>query len=307
MMNKIIVTTTINPPTEALQLFSKMPDWDLVVVGDKKTPGNLYSKINCIYLTPEEQEADYFELSKQIGWNTIERRNFGFLRALEMGGEIIASVDDDNVPLSNWGENLIVGTKATLTSYQANQVFDPISVTNYPHLWHRGFPIQRLQSRETVKSSETLFVDIEASFWNGDPDIDAICRMEHAPNCNFDAKHFPFTSQQPSPFNSQNTFFSRSALKSYFMFPFVGRMDDIWASYYLQALGHRVAYTEASVRQDRNEHDLTIDFDREIIGYLNTESLIGELQSDPAQIRKYVGDASYAAFTTYLELAHKIA
>ncbi len=32
---------------------------------------------------------------------------------------------------------------------------------------------------------------MQADFWNGDPDIDAICRMEHAPECKFDDSYFP--------------------------------------------------------------------------------------------------------------------
>jgi len=42
-----------------------------------------------------------------------------------------------------------------------------------------------------------------ADFWNGDPDIDAICRMEHAPVCEFDEACFPIASNNPVPFNSQ--------------------------------------------------------------------------------------------------------
>ena len=36
--------------------------------------------------------------------------------------------------------------------------------------------------------------DVQASFWNGDPDIDAICRLEHKPCCFFDEKYFPFST-----------------------------------------------------------------------------------------------------------------
>ena len=37
-MKKVIVTTTINPPTKAIETFQAMTDWELVVIGDKKTP-----------------------------------------------------------------------------------------------------------------------------------------------------------------------------------------------------------------------------------------------------------------------------
>ena len=38
------------------------------------------------------------KLSQLIGFNCIERRNFGFLLAKKLGAEIIATIDDDNIP-----------------------------------------------------------------------------------------------------------------------------------------------------------------------------------------------------------------
>ena len=97
-MKKIIVTTTINPPTVALKKFIKLKDWDVVVVGDKKTPHEKYKKLKCIYLSPRDQEKISKKLSDLIGWNCIQRRNFGFIYALQNSYELIATVDDDNIP-----------------------------------------------------------------------------------------------------------------------------------------------------------------------------------------------------------------
>jgi hypothetical protein len=220
------------------------------------------------------------------------------------GAEIIASVDDDNIPSENWGKNIIVGTEQDVDSYSSNNgLFDPISITNYPHLWHRGYPIQLLNQRNyNLTGTERILVDVEASFWNGDPDIDAICRMEHSPECTFDTDIFPFTSSGISPFNSQNTFITSSALKHYFMFPNVGRMDDIWASYYIQATGRRVVYTAPTVKQVRNPHDLTLDFEKEILGYLNNYKLLPDIMINPNNLKNYVGDKSWNAFQVYLRL-----
>lgn len=303
-MTKLIVTTTINPPTEALTKFSELEDFQLVVIGDLKTPHEEFSKINCLYLHPEVQEKKYPALSNLLGWNTIERRNIGFLTALEMGGEIIATVDDDNVPLEFWGQNLIVGKDLDLPQHSAPVVFDPLSVTNYPHLWHRGYPIQLLKTRREVSTRmQSTSIDVEAQFWNGDPDIDAICRMEHFPDCEFDDQAFPFTSDPFSPFNSQNTFMTRDALKNYFMFPFVGRMDDIWGSYVLEAKGFKVGYSRASVRQVRNQHDLTRDFELEIEGYINSLRLVEALAIDPDSIRDFIPERSWEAYLEYLNRA----
>lgn len=153
--------------------------------------------------------------------------------------------------------------------------FDPICVTNHENLWHRGFPIQKLYNRKLNYNvtRKSIVPDIQADFWNGDPDIDSICRFEHRPMCTFDDKYFPFASNTFSPFNSQNTFFSRKAMKNYLVLPFIGRMDDIWASYYMEAIGYNVIYNKATVFQDRNQQNLTKNFSDEVIGYENTLKL----------------------------------
>ena len=307
MSKKIIVTTTINGPTEALIKYSQLQDWKLIIVGDLKTPAD-FSNLDCIYLSPNAQESYSKELSDLIGWNCIQRRNIGFLAALEAGADIIATVDDDNIPLDGWGSDLYVGREVQAECYLPNNfgVFDPISVTEYSNLWHRGFPIQYLADRTKISAgTEMITADIQAGFWNGDPDVDAICRMEHKPECKFRNDNFPFFSHGISPFNSQNTFLTRSALKNYFMFPGIGRMDDIWASYYLLSLGFKVIYSEASVYQSRNPHDLTIDFEGEVIGYVNNYKLLFDLQNNPKKIKDYLPENSWNAFQLYLEIANR--
>ena len=38
MTKNFIITTTINQPTEAIIKYDNLVDWNLIVVGDKKTP-----------------------------------------------------------------------------------------------------------------------------------------------------------------------------------------------------------------------------------------------------------------------------
>ena len=299
-MKKIIVTTTINPPTEAVLKFDAMPDWELIVIGDLKTPKD-YKLQRGTYIGPEEQEKYDKNLSDAIGWNSIQRRNIGFLIAHDMGAEIVATVDDDNSPLAGWGENLIVGKDVEVNYYQTDlPVFDPIGATNHGALWHRGYPLQLLPKRNyQKKSKKTVHVDFQADFWNGDPDIDAICRMEHAPECDFDSTCFPMASNKISPFNSQNTFLKAAVLKDYFMIPHIGRMDDIWGSYYAQAKKHKVVYAKASVYQTRINHDLTVDMRREYIGYENNLNLIEDLAKDPESITSYLPGRAVRSWELY--------
>ena len=72
------------------------------------------------------------------------------------------------------------------------------------------------------------------------------------PRVDFEPHVFPMCANKMGPFNSQNTFISGECLKDYFLFPHVGRMDDILASFYLQAKGYRTVWNKASVYQRRN-------------------------------------------------------
>jgi len=299
-MKKVIVTTTINAPTKAIRLFDAMADWELIVIGDLKTPSD-YRLERGLYVDPDTQAKYDRALSDAIGWNSIQRRNIGMLMAHDMGAEIIALVDDDNVPMPGWGQELLVGKEVEANYYQtALPVFDPVGATNHSELWHRGYPLQLLPKRDyTTKSRRRVKVDVQADFWNGDPDIDAICRMEHAPNCTFDDACFPIASNKPAPFNSQNTFLSREALQEYFLFPHIGRMDDIWGGYYLQAKGFSVLFNKASVYQERNIHDLVVDMRKEYLGYENNLRLVEALASEPEAIVGFLPGNAVWAFNLY--------
>ena len=130
-MNKYIVTTTINPPTLATIKYSRKEDWTLIVVGDTKTPHYEYENLNCIYLSPEYQEKTYPELSDTIGWKSIQRRNIGFVEAYNRGADIVATVDDDNIPYDSWGTNVVVGETVEIDFYDTHLgVFDPFQLQN---------------------------------------------------------------------------------------------------------------------------------------------------------------------------------
>lgn len=299
-MSNYIVTTSIDKPSEAYIKFSKMKDWTLIVVGDKKTPHVAYNDFRAIYLSPEYQEKHYKSLSDVIGWNCIQRRSIGLIEAYKRGAEIIATVDNDNIPLSNWGKELLINKKVKVDYYETeNEVFDPLSVSNYPHLWHRGFPIELLPVKNKVKYKHKAEIRplVQADLWNGNPDVDAIGRIAFNPEVKFTTK--PFTSNKLSPFNSQNTFLSASILKDYFLFPGIGRMDDIWASYVFESrYPASVVYGVASVYQKRNPHSLYKDLEAEMIGYKNTFNLV----KDITNFEKYLPERARDFVKIYAKL-----
>jgi hypothetical protein len=280
---KIVCPALLNSPTIATRKFINIAvknNWTFVIVGDTKTPHEAYQELEKTYhpyveyLHPDKQAELYPELSEIIGWKTIQRRNIGFVYAYNNGAEIVATVDDDNIPYDNLGTDLYVGKEVEVDYYSPEMdVFDPLSVTNYPNLWHRGYPIDYLPYRNRVeyKGKKTVTPLIQADLWDGDPDIDAMCRLTQKPICKFNVTG-PFAANKQSPFNSQNTFIHRDALKHYAVWPYVGRMDDIWGGYYTQGMigSDKLIYNRASVYQDRNVQDLIVNLEKEIIGYRHT-------------------------------------
>jgi hypothetical protein len=312
-MNKFIVTTTINKPTEATLKYCKLANeknWKLIIVGDTKTPHEEYIRLNktfgqCVeYLTPEFQTSEYKDISDVIGWKTIQRRNVGFIHANKNGAEIVATVDDDNIPYDNWGDEIYLNKEVEVDLYENTSVnvFDPLSVTNNNTLWHRGYPIEYLNVKNNVlyKGKTKVMPLIQSDLWDGDPDIDAMARLSFKPMVKFDTTK-PFASLQISPFNSQNTFIHKLALKHYAVWPYIGRMDDIWGGYYVQKMlgTGSVIYNKATVYQDRNKQDLIRNLENEIIGYRNTLEFIKDTNINAGYIsdntRKFL-DLYFAQF-----------
>lgn len=298
-MKKFIVTTTINSPTIATRKFCEFKDWTLVVVGDTKTPHQEYKDLDCVYLSPNIQETLNKELSDIIGWKSIQRRNLGFLFAYQQGADVVATVDDDNIPYDDWGTDLHVGKEIECDLYESELgVFDPLSVTSSNDVWHRGYPIEYVPTRHRVeyKGKTKRKVLVQADLWDGDPDIDAMARLSIKPIVKYSDVTKPYCSNQISPFNSQNTFLAREVIPFYAVLPHIGRMDDIWGAYILQHYFPKsVVYNRASVYQDRNVQDLVTNLENEIIGYRNTLKLIKDLEN----YENYLPDKAKQFFEIY--------
>ena len=154
-----------------------------------------------IYVSPEEQEKYDPALSEAIGWNCIQRRNFGLLWANDMQADVVAVVDDDNIPWTAgartcwWAE-----TSRSITTRPTCRPSIPWAPRITAPLASRLSACNCCPSATTRrKSRQTVRVDVQADFWNGDPDIDAVCRMEHAPECDFDPRLLSDGGQQDGP------------------------------------------------------------------------------------------------------------
>jgi hypothetical protein len=197
--------------------------------------------------------------------------------------DLIATIDDDNIPFDDWGLNVFVGDScraAIVTPVGDNRCFDPMSMTNHSDLWHRGFPLEMVATKNRIQVTNEVIdkVLIQVNLWNGDPDVDAIVRLAKRPMISLETepKNTQYVPSVITPFNSQNTILHRSIVPYYMCLPGVGRFDDIWGAYLLQAILFRegkskfVMFDKANVYQNRNEQNLVSNLEAEIYGYRNT-------------------------------------
>lgn len=319
-MRLVLATTTIHSfENTAIKKFLEL-GLKVVVAGDLKTPHSEYLEAekvypNLFYLTPEYQNDLDIELSTLIGWNCIQRRNMAMLFAFKLGAEFIGLIDDDNFPYSNWElkmnpDNLTVNQYAVSMSYVANPL-DPVVVKNSHNLflWHRGFPVGNFSDlpfleNEDVKITQPFIV---AGLWNGTPDLDVIGHLSYESYYPIEFRNvFPYMFINCFvPFNSQNTVIPREFLKNYFLFPHIGRMDDIWASYYLESayqFNVKIVFIEPTVYQQRNQHFYEVDFRNEMLGFSKTMFLLRDLMRSPDKIHDYIPKKSSLAFDRWKEL-----
>ena len=113
-----VVMTTINDPKvfiehllSNLTQYGNLEELGLIIIGDNKTPN--FSKVveratssglELIYLDISKQKQfliNYPQLDAMIPYNTDNRRNIGYIKALELGANIIINMDDDNLALNS--------------------------------------------------------------------------------------------------------------------------------------------------------------------------------------------------------------
>src|SRR4051812_3684016 len=100
-MNKFIIITSIFEPTEAVKKYANKEGWQLVVVGDKKSPG-AWSYPNVTYLSAEDQIGLGYAMTDTLPWNHYCRKMIGYIYAVSKGADVIMDTDDDNIPFDEW-------------------------------------------------------------------------------------------------------------------------------------------------------------------------------------------------------------
>ncbi len=281
-----LVITSISGPNAVLRSFAEGclgHGIQFILIGDKPSPADFHLN-GCDFWSLERQRSMPFELARILPERHYGRKNLGYLEAISHGAEVILESDDDNFPRAEFWH----ARKAQL---QAEALVNAGWVNVYRYfsgerIWPRGYPLEHLQKQlPSPADAQLLHCPIQQGLADENPDVDAIYRLAGVLPLNFEERD-PLALGKGSwcPFNSQNTTWTAEAfpllyLPSHCSF----RMTDIWRSYVAVRIcwenGWNVLFHNATVWQERNEHDLMKDFADELIGYQNNRAICEQLEA----------------------------
>lgn len=305
-MKKSIVITSIFHPTEAITSFAALDGFQVIVVGDKKTPSN-WRHENVQFYSIHDQDKMEFELVNELPYNHYCRKMLGYLKAIESGADYIIDTDDDNIPKANWDfpefENNFGCIKSNKGFVNIYQLFTG------KKMWPRGLPLH-LISKQFDLEKELENADIKVGIWQGladeDPDVDAIYRLTDDTPCYFNERE-PVVLKEGtlSPFNSQNTMirkelFSLLYLPSYVTFRFTDILRSLVAQPIMWLYDYHLGFTNATVVQKRNPHDYMKDFISEIPMYEQSEKVFS-LVSKAISASETIGVNLYNSYKSLLK------
>ncbi len=312
-----IVTTTINIPLfleSYIRNFEQFPvDGDkitFIIIGDLKSPHQkikdyiqkLVPSFTIEYWDVESQKKWISEtfggrvavekIEAAIPYNSIRRRNLGYLRALELGADVVVSVDDDNYAEdSNWlHEHLSIlrATDPLPTVSSKNRIVNPCHILrfNYPNvqIYSRGYPSSKLFSDTfDVEARSGGKVALNLGLWTRSPDVDAYTNILYPDLESLGIKEefhkrYALALNNYMPINTQNTAFIRELAPAFYDVLMdtsvfgarIDRYDDVWAGFFALRLIHKLNYRATfgiplTVHR-RNKHDYISDLKSELIG-----------------------------------------
>ena len=335
-MKTSIVLTTINIPinlesyTESFRKYGHR-DVGFVVIGDRKSPTETGAYLDDLQ-KKTGYAIEYWDVDRQKGWlkefpeldeilpyNSVQRRNIGYLRAVMLGAENIISIDDDNYAAEGdylGGHDIVGKTLGLPCVSSSNGWFNTGSLLKtvpQKPLFHRGFPTSKRDGEELKYSEIHGRVVVNAGLWLEVPDADAMSHVDCPVRVtgfrdNFDGR-LAVAHGTNMVFNSQNTAFHRDLLPAIFLMPMgecvgdleVGRYDDIWMGIFVKViadhLGDYVSVGLPWARQDRNDHDLIQDMLVEIPGMRLTNKFSNSLQTLSLQGDNY--NSCYSELITF--------
>lgn len=253
-----------------------------IVIGDTKSPKEFHLE-GCDFYSIDRQKSLNFEIAKTLPTKHYARKNLGYLIAMHKGAKIIIETDDDNMPLDGFWDNRNKHVKTHLLSDKGW-----INIYKYfteTHIWPRGFALEYIQDNlPALENQSSIDCPIQQGLADENPDVDAIYRLTMPLPITFNkSDNIALGNNTICPFNSQNTTWFKEAFPLMYLPSLCSfRMTDIWRSFVAQRIawtcGWPILFHYSTVWQERNDHNLMIDFRDEISGYSNNTLICNQLK-----------------------------
>lgn len=295
MTKACVVLTTIFDPVvlEAyyrnFEQFGRLDQVEVIVIPDKKTPAAAFER--CTELTRRGLRAECPGLDQQeqflqklglpagfIPYNSDNRRNVGYLMALERDCDFVISLDDDNYARDGedvFQEHAVVTAPAAThqTLEAAAGFYNICSLLQFEgdkrYVFPRGYPFfaRHVENAISMQSASGP-IHVNAGLWLLDPDVEALTWLVLNPKvAAWSGEARVLGRNTWSPVNTQNTALRRDAVAAYYFlrmgFPIGGsaidRYGDIFSGYFVQAcakqLGGLVRVGSPVAEHRRNTHN----------------------------------------------------
>jgi hypothetical protein len=276
-MNYIVITS-INQVTEAIEKFSRIDGWQVVVVADLKSVPYEYDNVK--FLTVQEQRDLGFNIFDTTPYNHYSRKNLGYLYSISQGAEYVYDTDDDTIPYENWDIRDFKCSEAV----SGDKYINPFSFFTDQNVWPRGYHLPYInKEKQYIKEGGDYKVGVWQGVIDGDSDFDAIYRLTIDKHVKFnDHKDIVISPNSYSPFNTQSTLWNKN-LYSLMYVPITVdfRFTDILRGYVTQRImwnyGYRLGFHSPNTYQIRNAHDYYKDFLGELSMYQNIPKVVEAL------------------------------
>jgi Reversibly glycosylated polypeptide len=275
------------------------------VIPDRKTPTSLFDRSNELasrgmrIVCPSVEEQDLYlnklGIKELIPYDSDNRRNVGYLLALESGCDFTISIDDDNycrVGEPFFSEHAVVASgPVTAPSVESSSgwfnICDLLKLDK-TGIYPRGFPYAKRHDTPTISQNiEAGRVALNAGLWLSEPDLDAMTWLVSPCRASGLRREAVLLGKHAwSPINTQNTALHRDVLVSYYFakmgYPLAGlvaidRFGDILSGYLCQSvirhLGDRIRVGTPAVDHRRNSHNYMKDATCEMGGVWLMEDL----------------------------------
>ncbi len=288
--NVAVIITSIAAPNAVMSAIAagcREKNWKFYVIGDVSSPSS-FDLPGCTFVSYEEQLETGLQFARQCPTRHYARKAIGYLLAMRDGADIIVETDDDNLPYDAFWQTRQREHAARLA---ASAGWLNVYAYFSPQLsWPRGFLLREI--RKPVPALNALpqgrvHAPIQQGLADGNPDVDAIFRLTlPLPERFENGPALALGRDTWCPFNSQNTTWFREAFPLLYLPAFCSfRMTDIWRSFVAQRIAWEndwwLLFHDATVVQERNEHNLMRDFQDEVVGYLHNEAICRTLAETP--------------------------